>query len=202
MQCYQVHTLGRPAAKGPREVDPWRSSGPPLLLRHGTVVWPRGLWHQRRRIRPRPRQQAEVQPLAWDTSNWLGAQRDACTGKFARACWITHMLAVMALTTVCAFTAYQPTPHILSDTPSWQRLRPVLQDFFASDMDLPASPHQIGSASVLWSRPAVGRGGRLVLVRQWIHGRQMRVRRPRMDHWPAARARAKEPCASQPDGRC
>ena len=49
------------------------------------------------------------------------------------------MLAVMALTTVCAFTAYQPTPHILSDTPSWQRLRPVLQDFFASDMDLPAS---------------------------------------------------------------
>ena len=41
--------------------------------------------------------------------------------------------------TVCAFTAYQPTPHILSDTPSWQRLRPVLQDFFASDMDLPAS---------------------------------------------------------------
>ena len=29
------------------------------------------------------------------------------------------------------------TPHILTDTPSWLRLRPVLTDFFAADMDAP-----------------------------------------------------------------
>ena len=44
------------------------------------------------------------------------------------------MLAMLMTATP---TSSRLEPHILSDTPSWRRLRPVLSDFFADDMDMP-----------------------------------------------------------------